>query len=428
MRQQGGVHCSHKRWLERNKLISNGPLSLDVAASNKIVSLVKCDHYERQSVLKGVGAAIDLLGGLDTLVSPGQRIVVKPNLLRASDVERHVTTHPEVVHAICRLLADRRCEILIADSPGGGTPYTERALKKSYQSAKLDEVAADTGARLNFDLSSRNVPAPNGKLIKRFDIIKPVLDADAVINACKLKTHLFTYITGATKNTFGVIPGIEKATFHSRLPRPDDFSEMLIDLNELVGPKLHIMDAVVAMEGNGSNAGKARKVGAILASENYAALDAVACRLVSISPSDVGVIKAAVGRGILRGDLSDVKIVGEDIEDIIIRDFKKPKSYLRPSCSQSAVWRALGRMSRAYALRPRVMRRKCRGTDECGECLRACPRRAISSRGDSPAIDYAKCIRCYCCHEICPNAAISLERSAGGKVIKGIVDRRSRSS
>ncbi|MEM4264958.1 MAG: DUF362 domain-containing protein, partial [Thermoplasmata archaeon] len=349
-----------------------------VSEQRKIVSLVRCESYDREKVSEAVNDSIRLLGGIDNLFKSGQKIVVKPNLLRASPIEKAVTTHPEVVRAVCESLLKHGCDVLIADSPGGGTPFTERALRKSYREAGLDEVARELGAELNFDLTYKSVSAPMGKVIKRFSIIRPALEADAIVSVSKLKTHLFTYMTGATKNTFGLIPGLEKATFHSRLPEADDFSEMLVDLNELVRPRLHVMDAVIAMEGNGPNGGKTRKVGAILASESYAAIDVAACRLMSIPPADVGVVKAAIGRGILRRDLSDVWVVGENIEELIVEEFEKPKSYLEAKRSQSAVWRALGRMSRAYALRPVMVRDRCKGIEACGECMRTCPRKAIS--------------------------------------------------
>lgn len=392
----------------------------------RLVSLMECSSYRRSEVFEAVKKAIDILGGLNWVATSGKRIIVKPNLLRPSHIERHVTTHPEVVRAVCKLLVDRGCNVVIAESPGGGTSYTERALRRAYRAAGLDEVAAELGIELNFDLSYKSVSAPASKLIKRFSVLTPVLEADALVNVCKLKTHLFTYITGATKNIFGVVPGIEKATYHSRLPSPADFSEMLVDLAELIKPRLNIMDAVVAMEGNGPNAGKTRKIGAILASESYSAMDVVACRLTSIPPLDVGVIRSAVGRGILREDLSNVKIVGKSIEEMIVSDFKRPSSYIGMEADQSIVWRALGRVSMAYALRPAMMRGRCRGIKACEECMRACPRSAISTKDDLPTVDYDKCIRCYCCHEICPNSAVALRRSTGGKIIKGLMDRRNK--
>jgi len=397
-----------------------------VAEQDRIVSLVRCGSYDREEVSNAVSECIGQLGGIGRYIKSGEKVAVKPNLLRAAPIDRAVTTHPEVVRAVCELLLSQKCEVVIADSPGGGTPFTERALRRSYSESGLDKVARELGIELNFNLSFKTVAAPNGRIIKRFSIIRAALDADAIISVPKLKTHLFTYMTGATKNTFGLIPGLEKATFHSRLPEADDFSEMLVDLNELVRPRLHVMDAVVAMEGNGPNAGKPRKIGAILSSESFAALDAAACMLMAIPPAEVGVIKAAVGRGLLRRDLSDLRIVGADIQEMIVKDFKKPKSYIEARRSQSALWRALGRMSRAYALRPVMMKERCRGTENCGECMRACPRNAIRSRADRPVVDYGKCIRCYCCHEICPADAISLQRSFGGKIVKGMIDRKTK--
>ena len=384
----------------------------------KIVSTVRCDDYSREKVAKSVAECIDLLGGLGKFVRKGDRILVKPNLLRASPIEKGVTTHPEIVFAISKLLQDHGCNVLIGDSPGGGTPYTERALRKSYHAAGLDAVAKELGVELNFSLEYKNIPSPNSRKIKRFNIITPALEADAIVNVAKMKTHLFTYITGATKNTFGVIPSMEKATFHSRLKQPDDFAEMLVDLNELIKPRLNILDAVMAMEGDGPNSGKMRKMGIIAGSDNYAALDVVESKLMSIDPKDVGVVKAAIKRKLLGDNFEDVKVVGEEIENLIAKDFKKPKTYIGPMPDQGMLWRALASMAKSYAMIPVIKKKECNG---CKECYRICPQSAIAMRKDRPHIDYGKCIRCYCCHETCPNDAISLDWKFTGKLMKRLV-------
>jgi uncharacterized protein (DUF362 family) len=147
------------------------------------------------------------------------------------------------------------------------------------------------------------VPNPEGRIIKRFQIIKTALQVDAIVSVSKLKTHLLTGMTAATKNLFGLVPGYEKASFHGRLADPMDFSRMLVDLNELMRPQLQIMDAVIGMEGDGPNSGEPRKIGAILASGSYAHIDVVAARIIGMAPIDIPTIAAEVERGLLDKNL-----------------------------------------------------------------------------------------------------------------------------
>ncbi len=345
-------------------------------------------------------------------------MLVKPNLLRASPIESGVTTHPEVVYAVAKLFRDHGCRVIIGESPGAGIRYNLKPLKKSYAAAGLDKVAEDLDVELNFDIGFKDVPNPDGRMIKRFSIINPALEADAIISVSKMKTHLLTCMTGGTKNLFGVIPGMEKPTFHSRLKAPEDFGRMLVDLNVLMKPKLQVMDAVMAMEGDGPTGGEMRKVGAILASADFTAIDVAASVIMSIDPGEVATIKAAIERGLVQKDFRDVRFIGENLEDYIVHDFKKPETYLKAPRKQGKVWSALGGMIKAYALRPDIILENCIG---CGECMKACPKKAISLKGKKARIDYKECIRCYSCHETCANNAIGLTKSRAGRLVTRMV-------
>jgi uncharacterized protein (DUF362 family)/Pyruvate/2-oxoacid:ferredoxin oxidoreductase delta subunit len=388
------------------------------------VSLVRCEDYGRENVFNSVSRAIEILGGIDKFVKPGMRVLVKPNILQASGPEAAVCTHPDVVYSVCRILKEHGCRVIIAESPGAGSIYGSAQLKKAYETTGYAQFAEELGIELNYDVSYEEVANPEGSMIKRFLIIKPAREVDAIIVVSKLKTHLFTGMTAATKNLFGLVPGMEKATFHGRLIDPLDFSRMLVDLNELVRPALQIMDAIIGMEGDGPYSGEPRKIGAVLASSSYAGIDVVAARLIGIPPLDIPTIKAAVERGILDKDLEGIEVKGENIESFDIKDFKLPPTYANGRNGRTGtLLRHLMKMTRVYALRPIVVREKCVG---CGRCIRACPVQTIKIRRGKAKVKHSDCIRCYTCHEMCTSQAIVLKRSFGGKVTARLVERRSR--
>ncbi|MDD1756780.1 MAG: DUF362 domain-containing protein [Methanomassiliicoccales archaeon] len=388
----------------------------------KQVAIVGCGSYEREEVLRAVERAIGLLGGLERFVSKGQRILVKPNLLQGAAPKKCVTTHPEVLYAVAKLLRDFGCDVVIADSPGGGTLYTEGALHKAYSQSGWDKVAMELGVELNLGTGYREVPDHEGRVLKRFFIINPALEADAIVSVPKAKTHVLTTMTGAAKNLFGVIPSLEKPALHSRFPRATDFSEMILDLNELLRPRLQVMDAVMGMEGDGPNSGQPRRIGAILASGDYTALDSVAARLMNLNPMEVGTIAAAAGRGLVRPDLADVQPVGDPLERYVIKDFKRPRTLSREKgFAQKRLTSTAASLAKAYSLKPIINRGKCTG---CGKCVRICPKKTITMSKGKARIDSGRCIRCYCCHESCDSRAIELRRSMAGRAITRMVERR----
>ena len=386
----------------------------------KQVSLVTCDDYDREKVYAAVKQSIDLIGGISRFVSPGQRIFLKFNLLIGAPPDKGVTTHPEVVYAVARILKEHGCSVIMGDSPGSGLAYTEKVLRKHYAVAGYSTVSEELNIPLNYDTGYREVQAPSGKMAKRFFIISPVLDADAVVVVSKAKTHTLTFLSGAVKNLFGVIPGFEKPMYHGKMPSSDDFSEVIIDLNDVVRPKLQVMDAVIGMEGDGPHTGNPRRIGAVLASADSGAIDVVTARLMAFDPVHIGTIRGAIQRGYLMEDLSDVVVVGDDPEPLIVSDYQHPSTYTglsragsRPGIKGKIVSIMMS-LLRQYAPWPKINTRKCVG---CMKCVRSCPKETIAAQGKKPVITYSNCIRCYCCHEMCDSHAISLERNLFGKIL-----------
>ena len=384
------------------------------------VAIAACGSYAREDIEPAVRKAINALGGIEAFVRPGSHVLLKPNLLQGLPPERCVTTHPEIIRALSLICREMGCTIVIADSPGGGIRYTPANLKKLYQTAGYESILRDTGAELNCNIGYSMLPCPDGKMIKSFPIINPVTDADHIIVVSKAKTHLWTLFTGATKNLFGVIPGLEKPLHHARFRDPDHFAGMILDLNALIQPSLQIMDAVVAMEGDGPSAGRPRKLGAILASNNANALDVTACRIMGIPPLDVSTIRVAAKRGLIDSDPTHINLVGDPIESLIAVNVRMPSTYRGPGqgLSHNLLLGLLHRLGGVYALYPSFDLGRCQG---CGRCTLICPVGALTMQEGVPELDRKACIRCYCCHEICPAGSVLLRPGPGRKLIGKLI-------
>ena len=403
MRQSGEIRAKSNTILLLN---CTSMTHMDEQPREKIpVALVRCPGYEEEEAEQGVRQATDLIGGIGSFLSPGMHVLVKPNLLMGAPPERAVCTHPTILEAVCRLLTTHGCTVTIADSPGAGIPYRTRNLLRAYDQSGYTPLAGIPGVTLNQDTSSRTTPFSGGRLVRQFEIISPVLDADAVVVVSKLKTHIFTGMTGAVKNLFGTIPGLDKPPFHARLQDESRFGEMLLDLNRRIRPVLQIMDAIDIMEGDGPMAGRTVRLGAILASPDPVALDSIACRLIGIEPLSIGSIRAASDQGLFREE--EVEIRGEDPGTLAMPGVEKPKTRRekQQSLARRMIQGVLRRLGQSYTLHPTLKKSAC---TRCHQCERTCPVGAISLKNGYPRFDYATCICCYCCHEMCDSHAIGL--------------------
>lgn len=373
------------------------------------LALIRLETYAQPQVDAALERLLSLIGGLDW-VRPGMRLVVKPNLLLPRHPEAAATTHPALVDALLRQLTARGAAVMIGDSPGG--PFSPRLLKLLYDTARMTPLER-SGVTLNFNTRSRRIENPAGTILKQADIAEFILDADAVISFAKLKTHTFMAYTGAVKNLFGVVPGTIKAEYHQRMADPADFARMLVDLAELVKPRLSIIDGVIGMEGNGPSGGQPRPVGALIASENPHLADLAATTLIGLDPEAVPTLKTAIGRGLCPARMEQVQVSGDDLAGLIVQDFIKAG---QPSPIRSILEKAVRKLIKvSFQSEPLVDSSQCVG---CGACERACPPKAITMIDRVPRIDRRQCIRCFCCQELCPESAIGIRRTRLARLLQ----------
>ncbi len=374
------------------------------------VALCRCESYDK-AILKEKIAAQWRLIGISEDFFRAKTVAIKPNLVRKMDASLAGTTHPAVVRAVAELCRELGAsDVVLTESPGG--PYTESSLRSAYRICGMEEAAKDGTFRLNLDTESRTVDFHEGTVSKTFHILKPITEADVVVNLCKLKSHGLTVMTGAVKNYFGTVPGTEKFEMHARFPRIGDFSDLLADLaayHAQARPVLNVMDAVVGMEGNGPTNGSPRKIGALLTSENPFALDEIAARLVGMEGQ---VIHLQKGRE--RGYVSETPVLGESPEDLRIPDFLPPDSAPKSTLAWLTEFRD-GRLMRFFEPHPAIDPKKCVG---CGECVRSCPVHTITMDGRRPKIRRSACIKCFCCQELCPKDAVKIKQNFFLKLIK----------
>ncbi|MDO5576578.1 MAG: DUF362 domain-containing protein, partial [Fibrobacter sp.] len=292
-------------------------------------------------------------------------------------------------------------ELTYGDSPGGIQPSIN-GLKKCgfYKIAENQGIFPD-----DFDHGEK-VSCPEGVTSKQLCIANSVLSSDGLISLSKLKAHGLTRMTGAVKNQYGCIPGIVKGEYHARFPDIIDFAQLLVDINMFIKPRLFIMDAVYAMEGNGPRSGTPKKMGLLLLSTDPVALDTIACKLINLDPSFVptNTCGSQTGLGIM--DESRIKLLGDNIDQFIDRKF----DVVRAKPSRLPKSKIAMQVRRFFLPGPTADSKKC---TQCKRCVQACPvnPKAITflPGHKRPHYDYTKCIRCFCCQEMCPSKAIRIK-------------------
>ncbi len=361
------------------------------------VSFVRCSDYTTDSISSAVRRSVDLLGGIGAFVQPGNRVLLKPNLLKARPPEAAVTTHPEVVRAAIRLVHEAGGTALVGDSPGMGS------LQKVAERTGILDVITEEGAHLvEFDAA---LQIKNTGRFQQFEIARAVREADAIINLPKLKTHGMTTLTGAVKNLFGCIPGKRKVQWHfSTGVNRDLFMRMLVELYAVLDPRLTIVDAVIGMEGNGPGSGDPRRIGAVFGGRDAVAVDVACARLLGVDPDRLPIIRAAAAAGIGETDADRIRVFGDSFESGAVSSFRLPPQ-------EHLEWRipewTRGFLKDALTTRPVIDHGMC---IRCGICQQHCPQGAITDAGKRLRIRYRDCIRCFCCQEFCPRGAITVGR------------------
>ncbi len=374
------------------------------------VALVACTSYSREEVAHAVDTAVGLLGGVEGFLPREGFVLVKPNMLSPYSPDRAVTTHPVVVGAVLNLLRRSGAEVVVGDSPGRGSVLTVA------DKCGIAAACGEAGVRLvSFEDGSARKHS-TGRVCKEFVLARPVVDASGIINVAKMKTHGFMTFTGAVKNLFGCIAGAEKLRMHLRYNDPHAFSLMLLDLLSLVKPRLSLLDAVVAMDGDGPSHGRTRHVGAILASEDPIALDTIALRLAGADPMRVPYLRAARDLGVGSTRPDEIEVVGARPEDFLVTGFALPPA----TRATSGIFTFVRAIRKHVTASPRVDAAKCIG---CGVCAQSCPPGAIAVASERAEIDHRRCIRCFCCQEMCPEGAVSLHRGALATIVDRALER-----
>ncbi len=324
-----------------------------------------------------------------------KKVLIKPNVLRASKPEEGIVTHPAVLAAVVDKVETLNPKsIIVGDNPG---LFDYGANERSFEDTGLRSAAK--GHYVNIGVESEKVDF-NPDFMAQVSLSKAILDADIVISLPKFKTHGLTVMTGAIKNCYGYLPGAQKAQLHKIAGNPWTFHQVIVDVFKLRPPDLFIMDAVVGMEGNGPASPDLRDIGLIIAADNACAMDGVVATMMGCDPGKIRFLELAKEAGLGDYDLDNIDIIGK-LEKI--PDFKVPPLGGEALMQNKAIQELF---ETRPLLRPQVDPDLC---TQCGTCIDQCCVSALTMEDDLPVVDADTCVTCFCCQEICPEKAITLK-------------------
>jgi uncharacterized protein (DUF362 family)/Pyruvate/2-oxoacid:ferredoxin oxidoreductase delta subunit len=344
----------------------------------------------------------------------GKRVLIKVNLLADAPPEKAVCTHPEFTRALVRLCREAgAAAIAVGDMPGMQlTDVPEQAFEVSGTAAvcRAEEARIAPFSRAGY----RDLEVAGARRLPNLMVANELFDADFVISAPKLKSHIQALYTGAIKNWFGVVSSRDRKRSH-HLNDLEPFSESLVDIFRARPPDLVVMDAVVGMEGRGPGEGKPRTLGLVLASTDAVALDAVALDCVGWTRMKTPHVRIAAEEGLGVADLSQIRIDGPPIAEVRVPFEPPPRAFTSPPKFVVKLFYHFWR------IRPQIVVANCQ---RCGACAKMCPVGAITIGPQAAVIDRSICIECFCCHEACPFDAVGEDMTLAYRAYRWFMNRR----
>jgi uncharacterized protein (DUF362 family) len=256
----------------------------------------------------GVQKALDLIGGVQDTVKPGDLVLINPSWV-APPAEREAgcITLPEVSRAVADLVKALGGRPVIAESSAVGVD-TEKVI----QASGYAELRAMGYEVVNLKKTHWvNLETQHGKVFKTLPCWDLVQQADVVISVPKLKTHDQTEMTCSIKKLKGLLTDKGKRAMHQ-----EGLFEGVVDLMTAVKPQLTVVDAIICQEGIGPIFGKPVEMDLILAGKDLVAVDSVCARLIGYEPRETLLTVNAAARGLGVMDQERIEIVGETLEAV----------------------------------------------------------------------------------------------------------------
>ncbi len=281
------------------------------------VSLIRADSYERELLRESLEQLLAPLGGMAAFVKPGNRVLLKPNLLTGARPTKECTTRPELVYAVAQMVMEAGGKPFLGDSPAFGS--ARGVAEANGYLPIVEELKLPI-----IDFQGRRYETVSQEF-NHLLLSKEAMEADVVINLPKVKSHVQLVLTLGVKNLFGCVPGKMKAWWHMEAGKDANrFAEMLVSTARTINPNLTIIDGIIGHEGNGPSNGEPRELGVLGASADVFALDRAMIEILDVSPQKVPTVAASMRLGLV-GELGKIDFPHLHPHSLQIEDWQLPE-------------------------------------------------------------------------------------------------------
>jgi uncharacterized protein (DUF362 family) len=242
-----------------------------------------------------VERGVKALGGMESFIQKGDRVLVKVNAAFATPASLGATTHPEVLGTVAGLCFKAgAAQVLVTDNPINNPD-------SCFEITGLANAARIAGARLIPPRPALFAPVslPGGKLIQNWPVMAGVFPGvTKVIVVSPVKDHQRAGASMTLKNFYGFLGG-RRNVFHQ------DINGIITELSQLFKPTLCVLDGTVSMMTNGPTGGSLsdlKETGTLVVSTDPVAADAVGLELLGRTLADVPYILMAEKAGAGQAD------------------------------------------------------------------------------------------------------------------------------
>jgi uncharacterized protein (DUF362 family) len=249
---------------------------------------------------------------------------VKPNISHPEYVPG-VVTSPALISELVSLLRDDNREVIVGESNGYNYPCRVAFEKTGIEAA----VKKAGGAVINLSEGKVVKVKFESSPLKELFLPKTVLEADAIVDLALMKTHEWAMYSGAIKNLFGCVPSNRRIYLHPYL------SEVFYRLYKILKPQLTVIDARVAIEGNGPTKGNPVKMDLMLTSNCALAIDVIASKIMGLNMEEISYLNYIARKTNLHADA--IAVQGLQVPEVA-RKFERPRIDL-PVKAQTVIYK-----------------------------------------------------------------------------------------
>ena len=279
------------------------------------VSLVRANNYDA-ALAPALAQVLSPWGGMENFVKPGDRVLLKPNLLTGARPTKECVTRPELVYEVAKLVIAAGGKPFLGDGPAFGSAKGV-AFANGYQAIveELNLPIVEFHGKRYATVSTE---------FNHLLLSKEAMEADVVINLPKVKSHVQLTMTMGVKNLFGCVPGKMKAWWHMEAGKDvARFAQMLVETARTIDPDLTIVDGIIGHEGNGPSGGEPKELGVLGAATDVFALDRAILEILQVNPQDIPTIVAAQKLG-LCPELDQINFPLCSPRELSINDWQLP--------------------------------------------------------------------------------------------------------